>query len=76
MPAMSPEAPATEGPSLHRQAAALIVSEPEPAGTALRAQHAVLFEQVVDDGLLLAVDPAREQKEEEGERRRQRVHGS
>jgi len=41
----------------------LIVSEPEPAATALRAQHAVLLEQVVDDRLLLAVDPAREQKE-------------
>ena len=62
------EATATEGLSLHSQAAPLVVSEPEPAGTALRAQHAVLFEQVVDDGLLLAVDSAREQKEEEGER--------
>ena len=71
-----PEATPTEGLSLHRQAAPLIVSEPEPAATALRAQHAVLLEQVVDDRLLLAVDPAREQKEEEGERGRQRVHVS
>src|SRR5262245_37314260 len=63
-----PEATPTERLSLHRQAAPLVVSEPEPAATALRAQHAVLLEQVVDDCLLLAVDPAREQKEEEGER--------
>ena len=71
-----PEATPTEGLSLHRQAAPLVVSEPERAGTALRAQHAVLLEQVVDGRLLLAVDPAREQKEEEGERGRQRVHGT
>jgi len=71
-----PEATATEGLSLHSQAAPLVVSEPEPAGTAPCAQHAVLFEQVVDDRLLLAVDPAREQTEEEGERGRQCVHGS
>src|SRR5262245_35171603 len=43
---------------------------------ALRAQDAVLLEQVVDDRLLLAVDPAREQKEEEGERGRRGVHES
>ena len=55
----------TEGLSLHRQAAPLVVSEPGPAATALRAQDAVLLEQVVDGRLLLAVDPAREQKQEE-----------
>ena len=35
----------------------------------------VLLEQVVDDRLLLQVDPARDQQEQEGERARQRVHG-
>ena len=44
-----PEATPTQRLSLHRQAAPLVVSEPEPAATALRAQHAVLLEQVVDD---------------------------
>src|SRR5262245_19793551 len=68
-----PEAPATESLSLPSQAAPLVVSEPEPAGTALRAQHAVLFEQVVDDRLLVAVDPS-PRTEGEGERRRQRAH--
>jgi hypothetical protein len=71
-----PEATPTERLSLHSQAAPLVVSEPEPAATALRAQDAVLLEQVVDDRLLLAVDRAREQKQEEGERGRQRGHGS
>ena len=66
----------TEHLSLHSEAAPLVVGEPEPAATALRAEDAVLLEQVVDDRLLLAVDPAREQKEEEGERGRQRVHGT
>jgi DNA replication protein DnaC len=71
-----PKATPTERLSLHSEAAPLVVSEPEPTVTALRTQHAVFLEQVVDHRLLLAVDPAREQKEEEGERGRQRVHGS
>jgi hypothetical protein len=58
----------TEHLSLHSEAAPLVVGEPEPAATALRAEDAVLLEQVVDDRLLLAVDPAREQEEEESER--------
>jgi hypothetical protein len=33
-----------------------------------------LFEQVVNDGLLLPVDPAGEEQNDERERRRQRVH--
>src|SRR5262245_13220448 len=41
-----PGAPATEGLSRHSQAAPLVVGETEPASTALRAEHAVLFELV------------------------------
>src|SRR5262245_47810172 len=37
-----PEVTPTERLSLHSQAAPLVVSEPEPAGTALRAQDGVL----------------------------------
>jgi len=40
----------------------------------LLAEDAVLFEQVVDDLLLLAVDPAGEEEQEEL-KRGQRVHG-
>src|SRR5262245_6629830 len=71
----APETTPTEGLSIHSEAAPLVGSEPEPTGTALGTLHAVFLAQVVDDRLLLAVDPAREQKEEEGERGRQRVHG-
>jgi hypothetical protein len=39
------------------------------------AEDAVLLEQVVNDYLLVPVDPAGEEKEGEGERGRQRVHG-
>ena len=39
-----------------------------------RAEDPVLLEQVFNDRLLLLVDPAGEDTEEEGERGRQRVH--
>jgi hypothetical protein len=40
------------------------------------AEDPVLLEQVVNDRLLLPVDPAGEEENDEGERRRQRVHGA
>jgi hypothetical protein len=40
------------------------------------AENPILLEQVFNHRLLLSVDPAREQENEKGERRRQRVHGS
>ena len=40
------------------------------------AQDSVLLQQVVDDGLLLPVDPACEKQNDERERRRQRFHGA
>src|SRR5438309_2254282 len=39
-------------------------------------QDAVLLEQVLNDRLLLPVDPAGEGENDEGKRRRQRVHGT
>ena len=39
------------------------------------AEDPVLLEQVVNDRLRVPVDPAGEEKEEEGDRGRQRVHG-
>jgi hypothetical protein len=41
-----------------------------------RAENAVLLDQVVNDGLLLPVDSAGEQKEDESEGRSQRVPGA
>ena len=39
------------------------------------AEDTVFLEQVINDRLLVPVDPAGEEKEEEGKRGRQRVHG-
>ena len=61
--------------AFHRQAAALVVGETQTSGSVRRAEHPILLEQIVNDRLLLSVDPPEEQQEEERERRRQRVHG-
>src|SRR6185436_5481039 len=62
--------------ALHCQAPALVVGEAEPSGSVRCAEDAVLLEQVVNDRLLLPVDPAGEEENDEGERLRQRVHGA
>lgn len=45
------------------------------SGTVHCAEDSVLLEQVVNNRLLVSIDPAGEHQEEEGERARQRVHG-
>jgi hypothetical protein len=52
------------------QAPALVVGEAEPSRSVRGAQDPVLLEQIVNDRLLLPVDPAGEQKNDERERRR------
>src|SRR5467141_4020240 len=69
------EPTAAEDLAFHGQAAALIVREAEPSGSERRAKNPVLLEQVVNHCLLLPVDRAGEEENDEGERRRQRVHG-
>jgi hypothetical protein len=59
----------------HGQAAALVVGEAHPSGRVRGAENPVFLEQVVDDRLLLPVNPARDQQEQEGERAKRRVHG-
>jgi hypothetical protein len=61
--------------AFHGQATALVVGEAEPSRSVRCAPDPVLLEQVVDDRLLLPVDPAGEEENDEGKRRRQRVHG-
>jgi hypothetical protein len=63
-----------EDPAFHRQAAPLVIGEAEPPRSMRCSQDSVLFEQVVNDSLLLPVDPAGEEQYDESERRRQRVH--
>jgi hypothetical protein len=69
------EAAPAENLAFHGQAAPLVVGEAKPSGTVGGAEDTVLFEHVVNDGLLVSVDPAGDEKEEEGERGRQRFHG-
>ncbi len=53
--------------ALHGQAASLVVGEGNPSGTVSCAKDTVLLKQVVNDVLLLPVDPAGDQQEEKGE---------
>jgi hypothetical protein len=46
-----------------RQTSALSVDETQATLAELLAQHAILFDKIVDDGLLLAIDPAGKQQE-------------
>ncbi len=69
------QAAPAENIAFHGQAAALVVGEAQPSGSVRGAEDPVLLEQVVNDRLLLPVDPAGDQQEQEGERARQRVHG-
>ena len=62
--------------AFHGEAAALVVGEGEPSASVRCAQNPVLLEQVVNDRLLPPVDPAGEDENDEGKRRRQRVHGA
>jgi hypothetical protein len=71
----SREVATAEGVAFHRQTASLVVGQAQSSGTGHGAEHAIFLEQVVNDRLLVSIDPAREQQDEEGERRRQQVHG-
>jgi hypothetical protein len=73
MPATA--ATTTEDLAFHGEPASLVVSQAQSSGTVHHAEDAVLFEQVLNDRLLMSIDPAREQQEEEGKRGRQLVHG-
>ena len=61
--------------AFHGETAALVVGEAPSAGWLRRPKNSVLLEQVLDDRLLLAIDPTGKQQTEERERRRQRVDG-
>jgi hypothetical protein len=61
--------------AFHGETAPLLVGQEQSSGTVHRTEDAILLERVVNDRLLVSIDPAREQLEEEGELGRQRVHG-
>ena len=62
--------------AFHGQAAALVVGDVEPSRSVHGAEDSVLLEQVVNNCLLLSVDPAGDEENNEHERSRQRVHGA
>jgi len=61
------EALAPKELALHGQAPSLVVGQAETTASQLVAEDAVLLEQVVDGLLLVAIDQAREQQEDEAE---------
>ena len=68
------EAASAEDLPCHGQAASRVIGEAKPVGTVRRAEDQVLLAEVVNDRLLLPVDPAGEEQDEDGERRLQRLH--
>ena len=64
----------SEGLPFHGESAPLVVGEANASRAVCRAEDPVLLQQVLDDVLLLSIDPAGEQQEQEGERGRQPIH--
>ncbi len=60
--------------AFHGKSASLIVGEAHASRAVCRAENPVLLEQVLDDVLLLSIDPAGDEQEQEGERGRQPIH--
>jgi hypothetical protein len=59
-----PQDPSGESATFRREASALVVGEPEAAPLYLFLENPVLLHQVLDDVLLVAVDPSREGHEQ------------
>jgi hypothetical protein len=66
--------PPPDGLAFHGQEAALVVRETEPSGSVRGTKAPILLEQVLNNRLLLPVDPAGEDQNDEGERSGPRVH--
>ena len=55
----------TEGLALYREPTAFIIGQPKSSATKLSLEDSVLLEQIVDDVLLVTVDPAGEGDQQE-----------
>jgi hypothetical protein len=71
-----PQDPSAESASPRREAAALVIGQPEAAPLQLLLQDAVLLYQVLDNVLLVAIDPPREGQEQHLQRRESGLHWS
>jgi hypothetical protein len=58
----------TELLALRRETSALVVGQPNAPSPQLRSEDTVLFDQVLDDSLLVEVDPSSEGHEQQSER--------
>jgi hypothetical protein len=70
-----PQEPAAESSAFRREASALVISQPEAAPFQLPLEDPVLFHQIFDDLLLVAVDPSRERYEQHLQRVEVGSHG-
>ena len=59
-----PQDPSAESATVRREASTLVVGEPGAAPLHLRLEDAVFLHQVLDDVLLMAVDPSGEGHEQ------------
>jgi len=57
-----------EDVAFYGEAASMVGGQAHSPRSVHRAEDTVLLEQVRNDGLLMAIGPAREQQEKEGER--------
>src|SRR5262245_57360020 len=64
-PCDSREVTTAEDVAFHGETVSLVVGQAQSSGTVHRAEDTVLLEQVVNDRLLVSIDPAREQQQEE-----------
>jgi hypothetical protein len=75
MPSDCRELTTAQDLAFHGETASLVVSEAQSSRTVHRPEDSIFLEQVVNDRLLVSIDPAREQQQEQGERGRHRGHG-
>ena len=60
--------------TFHGEPASLVVGEANALGAVRRTKDAVLFQQIINDLLLLSIDPAGDEKQEKGKRGWRRIH--
>ena len=61
--------------AFHGERASRVVSKAQSSRTVHRPEDSMFLEQMANDRLLVSIDPAGEQQQEEGERGRHRGHG-
>ena len=74
MPATAASWTTAQHLAFHGETPSLVVSEAQSSRAAHRPEDSIFLEQIVNDRLLVSIDPAREQQQEEGERGRHRGH--